>query len=327
MTSSLPYKRKGIFFILLFSFTGFFLSITQVLGESPDYVNYDIFFDLLRFDGIQTIYTSKFEPGFTIIAFALTTLFSSNLLVYSVIVAGAMFLKGVAIYLFSSARSIFFFVAVFYFARYYPLHELTQIRVACGTAFLLVAAIFLWRGNLLYALFACVAALCFHASTLVVIPILFFKTPKRGYIILIGLWAFVLVIVGQEFVFSYIASFASIFNYNQGVGYGDVSPNPLSAVLLLDWAMIAFSLIFWNRLTIMMKRVVLLEIFGMLIFYGSLDFPVVAHRFREIISVFWVFFVVDGLRLKTLIIPTAGFAMASIGLYSYLFIFSGKFFA
>lgn len=326
LTNHLSHKRQGLYFILLFAFIGFLLSVTQIFGESPDYSQYDDFFDLVRSEGLNILVASRFESGFSIYSVFLTTLFTTNVIVYGWIVIAAMLLKGWAISSYSTSQKIFFVVAVFYFARFYPFHELTQLRAACAIGFLMVAATFLWNGNRLYGLLACAAAFLFHMSAAVMFPVLFIQLARRWQVILIGLSVFVLVFAGAGFVSDYLGNYISVFAGYQAAGFGDNAPNPFSVALLLDWAMIAVSIIMWNRLSLLMKRIVLLEIIGMAIFYGLLDYPVIAHRLRELYTVFWVFFVADGLRLKSMIIPTAGFTMASIGLYSYFFIFSGTFF-
>ena len=75
-----------------------------------------------------------------------------------------------------------------------------------------------------------------------------------------------------------------------------------------------------------MRRVVLVEIIGMAIFYGGIDFPVIAHRTREFYIVFWVLFVADGVRQNGNKLLTYSFVFICIIFYSYVFIFSKKIF-
>jgi hypothetical protein len=68
------------------------------------------------------------------------------------------------------------------------------------------------------------------------------------------------------------------------------------------------------------EHVLLLELIGMAIFYVALDFPVIAHRSREFFSIFWIFFVVQGLQNKSLIKEfSIFFVIASLILYWNLF--------
>ena len=322
----ITFKKPVVYLIVLLACLGFLLSVTQILGESPDYDNYVIFFDLLRSEGLEALYSYRFEPGFTIVAFALISLFDSSLLVFSIFVAVLMLMKGWVIDLFSSTRSVFFVVAVFYFVRYFSLYELTQLRAAFATGFLMFAAAFLWRGKRFYGLLACVASILFHMSAVAVIPVLFIQSTKRLIVILVGIGIYILVLSGSSFIVNFLPNYITVFSDYQQTGFGDIAVNRLAPTLLLDWLMIAVSLMLWNNLSSLMKQIVLLEIIGMAIFYGATDFPVVAHRIREFYSVFWVFFVADGLHREFVNIPIAGFVLASIGLYSYLFVFSGNFF-
>jgi hypothetical protein len=252
--------------------------------------------------------------------------FSTNAVIYGWIVLTVMLLKGWAINTYSSSQKILLIAATFYFVRYFPLHELTQLRAACGIGFLMVAATLLWKGNRLYGLLACAMALLFHMSVALLVPALLVQPTKRWHVITMGLGVFLPIFMGASFVSGYLGNYISVFSGYEELGFGHEAPNPFSVALVLDWAMIALALIKWNGLSLLMRRIVFLELVGMAIFYGALGFPVIAHRFREIFSVFWVFFVADGLRNRAVRLPTAGFVVASIVFYSYSFIFSGAFF-
>ena len=189
----------------------------------------------------------------------------------------------------------------------------------------MVALTFFWRAHTFYGVLACAGALLFHMSAAAMFPTLLFQPTKRWQVIVLGFGAFSLVLTAGNFISNYLGNYIAVFSEYQIAGYGDVAPNPLSAPLLLDWLMIAVSLTLWDLLSLSMKRIVFIQIIGMAIFYGAFDFPVIAHRIREMYSVFWIFFVADGMRVKTMRIPAGGFVVASIGLYSYFFIF-GTFF-
>jgi hypothetical protein len=83
--------------MVLFALFGFLLAITQTLGQSPDYSDYDIFLNLVRSERLNVIAVSRFEPGFSILAIFLTNLFTTNLIIYGWIVVAAMLFKGWAI--------------------------------------------------------------------------------------------------------------------------------------------------------------------------------------------------------------------------------------
>lgn len=322
----ISFKRLSVYLITLFVCLGFFLSVTQTFGESPDYSQYEDYLNLVRFDGINILTTSRFEAGYSILSLALTAFFTTNLVVYSSTVAAAMLLKGWVIKASVSSSRIFFIVAAFYFLRYFPLHELTQLRAACAIALILVGAIFLWEGSLRRGLFFCAAATLFQMSAAAIIPVLFITESKRSKVILIAFGVFVLTSVYSALATGYLASYIQILDAYQTYGFSDVKPNPFAIQLLIDWVIIIISLIMWNNLTLLMKRIILIELIGMAIFYGGIELGVIAHRIREFYSVLWVFFVANGLRLKSTKALSFGFVFVCIVFYSYVFFISGKFF-
>lgn len=322
----ISFKRQGVFLMMLFALFGFLLAITQILGQSPDYSDYNDFFDLVRSEGLDVLAVSRFEPGFSVLALVLTKLFTTNVIVYGWIVVAAMLFKGWAINAYSSSQKIFFVVAAFYFSRYFPLHELTQLRAACAIALILVGAVFLWKGNFLIGILICASALLFHMSAAAVIPALFVVASKRRQVLFISFIAFVFTFAFSGILTGYLGDFIPMVDAYQAGGFGEDRPNPFAIQLLIDWTMIAVSLIMWDRLSLLMKRVVLLEIIGMAIFYGGLDFAVVAHRIREFYSVFWVLFVADGLRQNGTRLLIYSFVFVSVIFYSYVFIVSKTFF-
>lgn len=316
----------GKYYVALFALFGFLLSITQLFGQSPDYLDYANFFDLTRFEGSNIFSVSRFEPGFSVISLVLTILFDSNIVVYSWIVATAILLKGWIIRVCSSSQKVFIIAAAFYLIRYFPLHELTQLRAAFSIALIMVGSILLWRGYLLYGFVMCAMSLSFHISSIVIIPALLLSSTKRWQVVTIALLLFFLTTTVLHYITGYLANFVLILDSYQRGGFGEEAPNPYSIQLLIDWAMIFVSLVMWSKLTSLMKRVVLLELIGMAIFYGGIEFAVIAHRIREFYSVFWVFFVIDGLRQKSTRLLSYSFVLASIVFYFYIFVLAGNFF-
>ncbi len=326
LTIHFSYKRDRLYFIVLFALIGFLLSIMQVFGNSPDFSEYNDFFDLVRSEGLDTFLASRFEPGFSLLAFVLTMVYNSNILVYGWIVAITMLLKGWAISACTLRTQIFLVAAAFYLVRYFPLHELTQLRAACAIALIILGASFLWAGKSRRGLLICASAVLFQVSAVAIIPALFLPALKRWQVILFAAVAFLLTYIFTGLITEYLAQYIQILNSYRTHGFADVKPNPFAIQLLIDWGMIAISFIMWNKLTVLMKRIILLELIGMAIFYGGIEFGIVAHRLREFYSVFWVFFVANGLRMKTTKILCYSFVIVCIPFYSYVFFISGKFF-
>jgi hypothetical protein len=316
----------GGYLIALFACFGFLLSVTQTFGESRDYFIYDEFFNLVRNEGLNIINVSRFELGFSIISVFLTSIFTSNVLVYSLFVIVVMLIKGWIISIYSARNKVFIVVAVFYLVRYFSLYELTQLRAACAIGFLMIAATFFLSGNRVFGILACVAASMFHMSAILVIATFFLQSSKRSHVLIISFFIFALIFTGTKIIAGYLENYIKVLEIYQNLGFGDIAPNPFSVALLLDWTMIAISLTMWKKLTVVMRHVILFELIGMAMFYGLLDYPILAHRYREIFSVFWLFFVAGSLRQNVLKIPTIGFVVASVAIYSYIFILSKDFF-
>lgn len=322
----IAYKKNGGYSIALFALIGFLISVTQILGESPDYSSYEDFFDLTRSEGLNILVESRFEAGFSILSLALSTMFATNAIVYSWIVVAALLLKGWAIHIYSSSQKIFIVVALFYLVRYFPLHELTQLRAACTMSLIIVGTIFLWVGKLRHGLLIYASSILFHMSATSIILAFFLPATKRWQVILIGSVTYILTFIFTSNLTAYLADYIKILNSYQTNGFGEVKPNPFAIELLIDWAMIALSLVMWHKLSLHMKRIVLIELIGMAIFYGGIDFPVIVHRIRELYSVLWVFFVADGLRQSGTKLVSYSFVYVNIILYLYLYVLSGKFF-
>ncbi len=327
ITSSEELPLLANYYWLILPLLVFLSAYYQIPGENRDWQSYDDFFELLRIEGTDTFGISRFEPGFVIVSIFFTKLFSGNTAVYGMIAASAMLLKCWTINQLTSRKMVLFFVAIFYITRFAPLHELTQLRVACSAAFLLLAFVLLGRCNRLAGLTACAMALAFHLSAIVVAPFLFIKSSSRRTVIVISVIVFITILFGAGLITNYFQDSISVVKMYQEAGFGDEVPNPLSSAILLDWGMIVVGLFMWDRLSIPMKNVMLLELIGMAIFYASMDFAVISHRIREFLSVFWIFFVAEGLHQELLVKQiTILFVSASLILYSYLFIFSSQFF-
>ena len=207
-----PYRKKGFYLILLITSFSFLLSLTQILGESPDYSQYDLFFELIRDEGLHVFSESRFEPGFSILAIALTKLFSTNVIVYSWVVAAAMLLKGLALNAYSLNQKVFIFAGTFYLARYFSLHELTQLRVACSIALMLISAIIIWRGSFIFGILNCAVAVSFHWSSIAIIPSLFITSTRRWQVIFISLSVFISTYIFSGLIASYLAIINTVFN-------------------------------------------------------------------------------------------------------------------
>jgi hypothetical protein len=319
-------KISIICICLILAILMLFISVYQIFGTSPDYGQYEDFFNLARFDGVEVLSTSRFEIGFSALSILLTALIASNLLIYSLIVGISMFMKGMVIRISSSNMSIFLILYVFYFMRFFSLQELTQLRLACAAAILMMGYLFILRDSRYRGAIICSFSALFHLSSLLVIPALFLPIKKLWHTLFIVVIIFILTNIFIEFTTKYLAQYIQIVDSYQENGFHEIKPNPFSIQLLIDWGMIVSALFMWTRLTLLMKRIIFIELIGMAFFYGAIDYGIIAHRIREFYSVFWVFFIADGLRLKSTKLLCYLFIFVNIFFYGYIFFINGNFF-
>lgn len=308
------------YLVILFILLGFVLSITQVFGVSRDYQNYDDFFNFIRDGGYAAMLEVRFEPGFSILSLAIINIFNNNLLVYGSFVFISMSLKGLVVGICSSSRFVFILVAIFYISRYFSLHELTQLRLSIAMGFILLGAVIIWSGRIFAGSIICTLALLFHISVAAILPIIFIWQSKRWTTLVIALITFLASFFLVDFINEFLSGFIEILNdYKDDIDQFETKPNPLAIYLLLDWAMIIWSFFYWNKLTEVMRRIIFIEMIGFSIFYGAIDFPAVAIRIRELYSVFWIIFAIQGLNNRNTAMPVALFLTANIFFYCYLF--------
>lgn len=306
--------------IILLGIFGFVVSITQIFGMSRDYENYEEFFNSIRVGGYAAIFESRFEPGFSILSLFFVSIFNANSAVYSSFVFISMLIKGSVISLYSSSRKIFVLVGIFYIIRYFSLHELTQLRLSIGIGLILSGSIILWSGRVFLGCVVCALALLFHASTAVIIPILLINQSNRWRVILFALIVFVFSFYSVNFLNEYLSGFIQILSDYEANKYQfERRPNPIAIYILIDWVMIIWSLFHWKRLSEIMRRIIFIELVGFSIFYGVIDFSVVAIRVRELYSVFWIIYAIEGLKKRNTAIPVFVFVIVNIIFYFYLF--------
>lgn len=292
-------SKKGTI-IKLFILISFFISMMQLFGLSRDYINYDIFFTNIRSAGFGYIGAQRFELLFSFISWGLTLFIESNLLVYAILVCFSLSIKGFVMFSIVPSWRIMLFVSLFYFARFFPLHEMTQIRAAIAISFLLLSMTYSFESKKKMSLLFGLAALGFHLSSIVFIPfIYFYRKWRRSEIILLGLLVLILSFCLNELILRILAEKVQIV-----LSYISAGPdvykriNPFSSAVLLDLITIICGFCFWKKATDQMRHIIFLQIIGLAIYWGFGSFGVFAHRWREMISVFWIICFAQALLIK-----------------------------
>ena len=289
-------KNKIKYLVLFFPTLGFFISNNNIFGESPDYESYINFFNLIRKETLDEVLLVRFEIGFKIISLILVNLFTSNIIVFSLLVTISLFIKVLSIQFYTAKTNIFLMAIWFYFIRYFPLFELTQIRAGISTGFFLMAYIFSNRYNYKKSIIFYILSITFHYSAIIALPVLLIKKTELKLLPILSLSTFILIYLSKHYLVQSLYDETDLITMYAVNGYGDSNLNPFSSSLFIDWLIIVASIYYWNRLTNISKKIIFIEVIGMCIFYGSIDYPVISYRLREYLSVFWIIFIIDILK-------------------------------
>jgi hypothetical protein len=316
----------------------FFVVVFRVFGISKDWLNYDDIFDVLRVSGLgdgDEDY-ERIEIGFKLVALGFIGLSLSNTATYALIASIAVLVKCVAMNVLSRSGAAYFFAICFYLFAFAPLHELTQLRAALAIAFLFVSYALLIRGRYPLALGVAVAAIAFHISSVIMLPlfILIFLFQQKVFVltraraISFGLGVFVIVATVIAVLISYFEEELPIIAAYQELGFGDAPTNPLAPHILLNLAMVLTGLVLWRDLSRSMRYVLFFQLAGLGVFYAALDFQVVSSRVYDLTQTFWVFFIAEGADSENppVRFATQVFVLAAVAAFAYIYFFSGSFF-
>jgi len=301
----------------------FFMAAIQPLGYSPDYSQYEYFFQQLRL-GLKFGET-RFEPGFVLISAFFTNFIQSNVVVYAMLVLLSVSLK-LHFCIRRTSIGVAATVAIFYFFKFLPLHELTQLRVAMAAALMVGAFHYASIGYRSKALAIFLVGFLFHYSALILAPFLFLLNLNRLKLFIFSIFTFVALSLTGSFINVTAGTIFQVFAMYENPTFGERPLNPFSPVFFPEFFLIICSLYMWRDLTMRMKQVIVFQIFGFAVFFAILEYNVIAVRGREFFSVMWLFYIADlkSARFRIKLI-TGLFVFSSIVLSIYLF-FSGNFF-
>jgi len=320
-------RKQVILFSLVFTLITSIIAYSQIYGVSRDYIFYEEFFDSARVYLLDIIHMTRFEPAFVLTTLFFSVFFSSSIGIYTALVACSALMKGAVFFFHSEKWQIFLFVSIYYLLRYFPLHELTQIRASLSIGFLMIGSIFLWQGYLKSSLVMFVFSALFHMSALVAIPLLLLRPTRRWITILLVVLIFIFLKFGASLIVTrFLQDNVEVFSMYEKNGYEGYGITILNPTTLLDAALIIVGFLNWSKLTPMMRLIIFLQALGLDFYYALGNFGVMAHRLRELISVFWIFFIIESLRKNILKVPVIVYSIICFGLYGYLFYIRGDFF-
>jgi len=275
----------------------FVLAYRQPFGVSRDYADYEAFFDALRAQGPSVIGETRFEPGFVLLAYLASLVCPSSLSLYALLAAVAAGVKFFVFHGFAQRRSAMIPVALFYFVRFMPLHELTQLRASLAIAMLLVAFRLVETGRTSYALAVSCAAATFHMSAAAAIPFLLMRVSRRRWVVVVLAATGLTVFLASELLMSHLTPLVTVlemYEHARQMGEEFDQHNVLSLAVLLESAFMGGMLAFWRLLSRPMRHAVLLQGAGLVVFLALGDWPLFGVRIHELLGVFSVLVLVQG---------------------------------
>lgn len=183
-TISLHYMMAIFIAAILIIFAGF-----REIGFDPDSMTYASIIQKIDFSNYAHINFTNMEPTFYFIVYISNYLFNDvirgTFLIYALL---GVTLKMAGIYRLSRIPLL---SIIFYLCYYYPLHELTQIRVGIASAIFLLAIPDIDSHNSKAYLVKTVLAIIFHYQAIIMLPLYPLLNAK------IGKWFyFIIPIVG-----------------------------------------------------------------------------------------------------------------------------------
>lgn len=312
-------------FVFLFACLGSFF-----IEYGVDYGNYIIYFDQIRNGDFNVVLLNRVEPLFGFIVFLLTMIFTSNYFVYFCLLILSIFFKLLVIFYRSQTFLSSITLSFYYLFRYFPIHELTQIRISIAIGFFLLA-ISMRTALLGWLLFA--IACTVHYSIIPFMPlfvfVVFAQTESLKYLKyekVIWVFIFFLIVFFGFFLDSilvFLTPYFSVLQIYAVSGFGDSTVSRFNARILLDVVCLLMALPLIRRTSFRMRFWLYVQIVGVLVFYSTIKLPIIAFRLNEIFGVLWIFYFAEALRNKGLVrIHALFFICLFVFAYLYFYFFA-----
>lgn len=289
----------------------------QLFGESRDYQNYLGFFSWLQTSDGLTIFQHRFEPGFVLLSYVLVTAKLSGPALFGAIAAACLFIKYAALPPSRNLWALFVVFTTFYLSRYYVLFETTVLRatVAFSLAFLAFCRI-PKHGRNCSGVLLLLVAVSMHYSAIVLLPVYLLRLNSRMAVVIAAVAAYMIVVAvaaaALELLPVYLATFAAYEGFYQAT----FLPIPMA----LDLAFLGFALMNWRTSDDLMRTCLLGMAMAGAIHFGLLEYSLLAGRFRELLSVFVLLYVVRAISEGQLIVRTGVVAYVVLSSAMHLYI-------
>lgn len=200
----------------------------------------------------------------------------------------------VKFYAISKLSDQFWLCVLTYFSQYYLLHDMTQIRAGCASAFLLLVIYYAYQRNLFRYAIAMAASIFFHFSAMAAIPIYFLSSKLDNFRRFLIAMAIPLGLLFRQVKlnFSFIVPIDLVDNkinvYTTSIAYTSVDLNPFNLVYLVKYALLYLLLLRSKTISEHSPNfMLLLQIYSLSMFaYLALSYNVaLAMRISELLGI------------------------------------------
>jgi len=312
--------------LIFFAFAFMALALVQNGNDFINYVNY--FIDIKTFN-FSAILTSRLEPAFGILVLFFTYLFDTEYFIYLSILLLSLLIKMLVLTKWHLAKSAIILVLIVYLFRFYPLHELTQVRLALSLSFWMLAIESEKKWSFFYSIVGCLI----HFSTLALIPsmvIIYYTKNNAGHtnnriniMWLLNVLATTITSIIIIRSIDLIAPNLKTLQMYSETSFGDSNINLFSIGILIDLTFIVGALLIKKHLNQICMCWIYINAIGILLFFTLADYPVMAFRFRELFSFFMVYLIKDAFKLNIYArLYVVSWSIVSVIAYYYLYFIS-----
>lgn len=270
------------------------LCAIPLIPLGADYLNYVDIFEAARSSTFSELFSQRYEPLFLALASLLANLTTDDVTVFAAMVFIAVAMKVTVVQRLTWQGDATALVLIWYALRFFPLHELTQIRIAMALGLWLLAVT---TSSTARSYTLAVAAALTHYSTAILLPVLWaWRAAERSphtyrrietLLLLGGVAVIVMVGLTLHQLLEQLSLIFSILDVYSNEGFGEDRVNPFSIAVLLDSF---FLLTGWLAASsdARSRFWMLLLTLSLATFYILFDFPVLAHRIREMFGICWL---------------------------------------
>ena len=128
----------------------------------------------------------------------------------------------------------------------------------------------------------------FHYSAIIFIPVYLFRSPSRLSVVFAGLACFVAILSARNIALAVLPSYVPVFATYHDFTKATILPKPFAVDILF----ILFALFMWKNSDSLMRTCVLGMLISVSFHFSLLDYSILASRFRELLSVFFLLYIV-----------------------------------